>query len=201
MRQNISDTMLTDHDRQLNTPDHILKETILLYRILMVVLGGLVISSPANAEDISTDDVYACSEISENATRLSCYDEAVGRLKAAEDAGDVVSITRQEFEQVKRDSFGFSIPSLPKLAMPKIGDDDTGAIDKVSEPIKRIAITPDKKLIVTLRNGQIWRQIGSDTVRVSKKSPPSTAVIKKAALGSFMMKLDSGRSFRAKRIE
>ena len=174
-----------------------------MIRLSRVFLATLFVSLPAVAEGpASTTDVYACASIEDDAGRLACYDNAVGRLKAAEDAGEVATITREEVEQVKRDSFGFSIPALPKLALPKLGGgDDDGQIDEIQQAVVNARTNPYKKVIITLDNGQVWEQTDSTRIYLSKKKPPQMAKIKSAAVGSFKMKLDNGRTFRAKRVK
>ena len=155
---------------------------------------------PALAEDVSTSDVYACKDIPTDAERLACYDIAVGRLKAAEDAGEVKTFTRKEVEEVKRDSFGLSIPSLPKLAFggrDESGNSNSDELTEVTFPIKSIR-NSSNGVIITLENGQVWQQ--TDDRRVSSRGQKE-AFIYQAALGSFKMKLDGGRAFRVKRVE
>lgn len=173
-------------------------------RICLASLAIFGLTLPAVAETpIGTGDVYACAEIENNEDRLACYDTAVGRLKAAEEAGEVATVTRQEVEQVKKDSFGFSIPSLPKLAMPKLGgnDGDDGEIKEIEQAIVDVDKTRDNKLLITLANGQVWQQTDSLKIPVSKRSPPQSAVVKSASFGSFKMKLGNGRAFKAKRVK
>ena len=170
-------------------------------RVFLATASFALITLPSVGETpASTGDVYACSAIQTDAERLNCYDLAVGRLKAAEDAGEVATVTREEVEQVKRDSFGFSIPSLPKLALPKLGGGDDGQLDEITQNVVTTSTNSLKKVVVTLENGQVWQQIDSATIFISKKSPPKTATIKSAALGSYKMKL-AGKSFRVKRIK
>lgn len=172
-------------------------------RVLLISTSALAIILPSHAETpASTAEVYACAAIEDDTGRLECYDNAVGRLKAAEDAGEVATVTRAEVEQVKRDSFGFSIPSLPKLALPKLGSsDEDGQISELKEAITKARTNPYKKVVITLENGQVWEQTDSTRIYISKKRPPEFATIKSAALGSFKMKLDNGRVFRAKRVK
>jgi hypothetical protein len=154
---------------------------------------------PALAEDVSTSDVYACKDIAADADRLACYDAAVGRLKAAEEAGEVKTFTRKEVEEVKRDSFGFSIPSLPKLAFgSKDGSGNSASEDltEVTFPVKSVSGSRGA-LIVTLENGQVWQQTDSKSISPLKKKE---ARIYQAALGSYKMKLDGGLAFRVERI-
>ena len=126
-------------------------------RFLSAIAAICLVSMPALAEDASTDDVYACAGISTDAERLACYDAAVGRLKAAEDAGEVTTITRSEVEKVKRESFGFSIPSLPSFALNKSGGE--AEVEEVTVPIRSVRAGPYGKVTITLENGQVWSQI------------------------------------------
>lgn len=172
-------------------------------RTSLASIAVIALALPAMAETpATTGEVYACADISDDLQRLACYDTAVGRLKAAEEAGEVATVTREEVEQVKQDSFGFSIPSLPKLALPKLGGGDKdGEIKEIEQTIVSARLNPLKKVIITLENGQVWQQTDTTRIYVSKKKPPQKAVIKTAALGSFKVKIDNGRVFKAKRIK
>ena len=54
-------------------------------QIALIAAAISLAAMPALAEDVSTSDVYACKDIVSDADRLTCYDAAVGRLKAAEE--------------------------------------------------------------------------------------------------------------------
>ena len=168
-----------------------------MIRPLALIAALSLTALPALAEtgDVSTSDVYACKDISTDAERLACYDAAVGRLKAAEDAGEVKTFTRKEVEEVKRDSFGFSIPSLPKLAFG--GSDDAEDLKRVDQPVKTVGGTRGA-LRVTLENGQVWVQ--TDDKGISPRNQKE-ARIYEAALGSYKMKLDGGLAFRVERVK
>lgn len=159
-------------------------------------IAGMIIAlgSPAFAEGISTDDVYACRSVADDAERLACYDAAVGRLQEAEAAGDVTTVTRQEVEKVREDSFGFSIPSLPSLM---IGKSDDKNLKEIILPVKAVRGTRGN-LVVTLENGQVWRQVDTKPLR---NNGQTEAQIYQAALGSYKMKLDGGIAFRVERVK
>ena len=176
--------------------------------IALIAVAISLTALPALAEDVSTSDVYACKEIAADADRLACYDAAVGRLKAAEDAGEVKTFTRKEVEEVKRDSFGFAIPSLPKLAFG--GKDESGKAK--ADDLKEVtfvirSVKKEKDLVrrdrdrvrVTLENGQVWVQTDDRNIRV--KGSPKEARIFQASLGSYKMKLDGGLAFRVERVK
>ncbi|MEQ9316265.1 MAG: hypothetical protein RLN72_10465 [Henriciella sp.] len=173
--------------------------------ILLSAGAVLGMIAPAIAQDAgdsaSTTSVYACIDVADDLERLACYDAAVGRLKAAEETGDVVTVTRQQVEEVKRESFGFSLPSLPKLVMPKLGSDDGDEIKEMTLAVDRVSRGSDGKLIIYLENGQVWQQIENKRVAYSPKVGVKNATIKSAALGSFRMKFDDGVPFRARRIQ
>lgn len=154
----------------------------------------------ADEANVSTSAVYACADEVDDMARLACYDAAVGRLKAAEEAGEVTTISRADVEEVKRDSFGLSIPSLPKLAMPKLGNNaqDT-ELSNIEDAVASYTTGRDGA-IISLVNGQVWQQTDSKRTGVGRRSPPETALVKKGAFGSFMMKIDDGPLFRVKRI-
>ena len=174
-------------------------------RQFLPVLTVTLLIPLANAEETkpaTTDAVYACASITDDIERLACYDNAVGRLKAAEDAGEVTTISRAEVETVQREAFGFSLPSLPRIAMPKLGgDSDDGEISEITSGGTNIRESRGNGLRITLDNGQIWQQTDGRRVTYSKRKGVKEATVKQAALGSFMMKLDGGVAFRVKRVE
>lgn len=176
-------------------------------RFILPSLALILGTSAAVAQDdqpISTQAVYDCAALSDDTERLACYDNAVGRLKAAEESGEVTTISRSEVETVQREAFGFSLPSLPRLAMPRLGssgDADGATVTEITSGVKSIRSSKVSGLTITLENGQIWRQTDNRRVNYSKRKGVDQAVVKQAAFGSFMMKLDGGVAFRVKRIQ
>jgi hypothetical protein len=172
-----------------------------------VVLSALLLGPAglvAHAQDdapISTEAIYACAEIAEDAERLACYDETVGRFEAAEAAGEVTTISKAEVEELQKDSFGFSLPSIPRIVMPKFGGGDEDAeLNTVTLAVTEVERLRYDNLRVTLENGQIWEQTDGKRIQFSKRLGVEAAEIKRASFGSFMMKLDGGASFRVKRL-
>lgn len=175
-------------------------------RIAMTLTALVLISPVALGETTpaSTEDVYACAALSDDVERLECYDNAVGRLKAAEEAGEVTTVSRAEVEEVQKEAFGFSLPSLPKLAMPKFGNTDEqkdGELTTITLPVASVKSSKVSGLTITLENGQVWQQNESRTVRYSKKKGVKEATIKRAAMGGYRMKLDGGVAFRVRRVK
>src|SRR5207344_3661661 len=53
-----------------------------------------------------------CRKLTENAARLACYDEATAAFDQAESKGDVVVIDREQAREVRKQAFGFTLPSI-----------------------------------------------------------------------------------------
>lgn len=174
-----------------------------MFKILLpAALIGIATPVMAAQEDqpISTQAIYACAEIADDTDRLACYDETVGRFEAAEAAGEVTTISKSEVEEIKKDSFGFALPSIPRIVMPKFGGDDKDDLDSVTIAVTEVERLRYDNLRVTLENGQIWEQTDGKRVQFSKRVGVESAKITRAAFGSFKMKLDNGVSFRVKRL-
>ncbi|MEM9740511.1 MAG: hypothetical protein AAF829_11640 [Pseudomonadota bacterium] len=153
----------------------------------------------AETNETSTAAVYACADTEDDVARLACYDAAVGRLQAAEEAGEITTITREEVESVQRDTFGLSFPSLPALAIPRLGGDpdDDGQLESITFAVTKIERNSYNKAVITLENDQVWVQTDSGTFSLRGIEE---AQIQRAAIGSFRMKLDGGRAFRVRRL-
>ena len=175
-------------------------------RPLISLAALILLACPAIAEDNPLSDVYACVDKADDMERLACYDAAVGVVKTAEEAGEITTVSRAQIEEVERDSFGFHIPSLPKLALPHFGSNENGDGDRperireVRSAITRIGTSATGKVEITLENGQVWRQTDS-TFLVKARRNPEMATIKHGAFSSYRMQLDNGRWFKARRIK
>lgn len=150
-----------------------------------------------------TDRIYACAALPEDMVRLACFDDAVGALRSKEEAGLVQTIDIAMIETIEREAFGFSMPSLPKL-FSRAASGKTLAereeVEEISVAIESARLqSVTGRAIVTLENGQTWEQIDTTKIQSSSLRKAKQARVRKAALGSFMMALDDGRSFRVKR--
>jgi len=196
---------------------------------------------------LGSQNSHGQSTSSPSSARLACYDASVGRLETAEKSGDIVTLSRSDINQAKKDSFGFrndqasTIDLLTKSETPtksteftkpdaEIKDkQDKKALKKAEKAKKkaekakkkeqtasldvenldqvRLEIAQTKtfgyeKTRFFLTNGQVWDQVDSVKVRVPrvKDGNPNVAEIKKAALGSFFLRINGkGRAIRIRR--
>ena len=183
--------------------------------ILAIYCSSNVIAQSPESSPSEISNVYACRDIPDAEQRLKCYDTAVGRLEDAQKSGSIVAIGKKELETIERESFGFNIPSLPKLTKLFGGSKDKSSVDS-KKPFKRADLNSDQSNIILeisktkefgykktrfyLKNGQVWEQVGTGKVRVSKKNP-GKAHIRKASLGSYLLRVNgSGAAISVRRI-
>ena len=134
------------------------------------------------------DQVFACAAVTGETERLACYDQAVGRLRQAETSGEVVTVDRAQAEEIERDAFGFSLPSLPRLFGRERGAEP--AFTELRLEIARVESRPNLPARFTMSNGQVWTQIGTEAVRNVR--PGGAVTVRRAALGSFLMSVEAG---------
>jgi hypothetical protein len=176
-----------------------------------IVCAFVFLAPPAFAQAAPLDGIYACAGIPDRAARLTCFDVAVASLKKADAAGGVAVVDRTQIEKAEKEAFGLVAPSLTAIAESARASSSTpGAgpasvqrskgLEKVTFPVRSIVKGPDGRYRFTMENGQVWRQTDGITLPAIGKGPWQ-AEIRKAAIGSFMLKLDDRTSVRVKRAE
>jgi hypothetical protein len=137
-----------------------------------------------------------CRKLTDDSARLACYDKAVDALGQALSQGQVVAVDHAQVQAVRRQAFGFTLPSLSFL--------DRGArpeeINEVTLTIESASQGGDGKWIIVLEGGQVWRQIDTGEFSHDPK-PGAKATIKKAMLGSYMMTIGGHAAVRVHRDE
>jgi hypothetical protein len=174
---------------------------------------ALVVAAPAFAQQASLDKVYACTGMADDAARLACFDAAVAGLKTATETGDAVVVNRAQIEKAEKEAFGLAAPTLSALAesaaataKPMASTTATTpaakpkALENVNLAVKAIDKGADGRYRFIMENGQVWRQ--SDDLKLAALGKgPWTAEIRKAAIGTFMLKLGDRTAVRVKRLE
>ncbi len=138
--------------------------------------------------------------ITADADRLACFDRQVGAMETASQRDEVVVLDKGELNKTRKTLFGFSFPKLPFLG----GGDDDGAA-KEEEGVSHIQATIASlrslgygKWQIGLEDGAQWMTTEAVTGRDPKVG--QSIEIKRAAMGSFMGKVEGGRAIRMKRV-
>jgi len=159
------------------------------------VTAALVIlcAAPAAAQDQQTEPpqvvagVYACAGVSNDAERLACYDNAVGRMRQAESEGQFVAVDRERAEVLRRESFGFTLPSVANLFGGRGGDE---VLDRIELDVERVLTRADGRHIFVMADGQRWVQV--EPRRTSNVRAGDSVIVRRASLGSFMLVSERG---------
>ena len=173
-----------------------------LYMALAILISTAAFT-PAKAQTSPLSTIYACASITDNVDRLACFDKNVPVLKVKEEKKEIITIDAEGIKEIERDSFGFSLPSLPKLGILKSKSEKA---KKVTQYYTVKSVSPSRKgVTLTMENGHVWRQINGDIGKIPKGT--LTAKIKPATVGTFFISLKNekgkgGRKgARFKRIE
>jgi len=146
------------------------------------------------------NNVYSCASVSDSAARLECYDQAVGRLRQAQDGGQLVAVDRGQIQTLERESFGFSIPTLSSL-IPNFGGDDSDepSLERLELAVARVVTRGSGRQAIVMENGQIWADteiITNPTIREG-----DTVIIRRGPLGNYLMSSPRGGAARRVRRE
>ena len=135
-----------------------------------------------------------CRKLTDNTARLACFDETAAQLDQAEAKGDIVVVDREQARKVRRQAFGFTLPSMSLFERGEKTEDISSADGKVASAHKNLA----GKWVLTLEDGAVWTQVDTTEVPIDPK-PGDTVKIRKASLGSYLLSLGNQRAYRAHR--
>ena len=146
--------------------------------------------APTNAPVVQA--VVDCRKIDDATQRLACYDAAVAALNTAQSSGDLVTLDRKQRQAVRKQAFGFTLPSLSMF--------DTGekSVDRIDDTIASAHQIGQGRWVFQMQDGAVWRQI-DDEFLSRNPHPGSAVVISRAALGSYMLSVDGQPGVRVHR--
>lgn len=171
--------------------------------MMRIVVAGAILAfsaSAAAAQDPARADVLerlaGCRSQPDPAQRLACYDAAAAALDEAERAGDVVVLDREQMRETRRGLFGFAMPSLDIFNRGgELAEEEE--IDNVSYVVRIAREARDDEWVFTMEDGSVWRQI--DGRMWGRPRAGQTAIVRRAALGSFMMNVGDAPAIRVRR--
>ena len=137
-----------------------------------------------------------CAEVPDVGARLSCYEAASAALKAAVAAGDVLMVDRQQVRDVRRQAFGFSLPSI------SLFDRDAPAepIDRVESRLASAARDGVGRWTFRLEDGGVWSQVDSEVLMFAPK-PGMAVIVRKGLVGAYFLGLDGRAGVRVRRVQ
>lgn len=173
-----------------------MSRTVLLGLTVLTLSAGSALAQtpPPPARAAALKALNDCRGLTDSAARLTCYDSAAAGLDAAERSGDVVVLDREQVRAAKRDTFGLRLPSFDLFDR----DDAQRSteVDRISSTVAS-AGQGARGWIVTLANGQTWRQ--TDGRGLYRVRPGDAVEIRRGALGSYFMRVAGQPGVRAQR--
>jgi hypothetical protein len=152
--------------------------------LLLFLCCGAALADEKPASKIPPE-LRSCVGIERNTERLACFDRGVAVLLGA------AGVTAPSVES----SFGLvaSTPRVDAARDAEVAED----LKKVAGKVTAVATANDGSAVVTLDNGQVWRQLSGGQLLLKVGDQVE---INRAALGSFQMKVPTGRTGKVKRV-
>ena len=156
-----------------------------------IAAPNLVASRTAVAQAISD-----CRKVADKDARLDCYDKAADAFEQAQQAGQVVVVDRAQMHEVKRQAFGFALPSLNLFTRgPKEED-----VKDVTVKLTGAHEDATGKWVMVTEENAVWRQT-DDSELFNPPPAGSSVAIRRAALGSFFCNVDRQTAIRCARTQ
>lgn len=141
----------------------------------LIAAGAFLVSnSLAQAEALN------CSQIGEPGERLACYDLQFPSEPRTEQTPEVTQVDNAPVTTDKGDSF------------------DNPEQITVESVVTAIKDEPQKKMVFSLENGQIWLQNSPQNLPIQSGDK---VTIKSASIGGYLLRNESGTSTRVRRIK
>jgi hypothetical protein len=145
------------------------------------------------------EGLAACQSLTDPTARLACYDTAVARIVAAAAQGEVRVVDREDMERTRRRLFGFSLPDLGIFGDNK-DDGQSDELDMLESTITSVSRTGDDAWIIAIEDGDAVWQIRDAPMRFARPRPGDKVVFKKAALGSYFIRVNGQIGVKGTRI-
>ncbi len=138
----------------------------------------------------------ACKDQADPALRLACYDAAAVEVIEEIDKGQLKIVDQAEIRRTRRGLFGFSLPDLGLFG----GGDDAPDMDMLETTITSVRYTGDDAFLFKTKEGATW-QVNNAPSRLREVRVGNPVVFKKAAMGSYFIRIDGQMGVKGKRVQ
>lgn len=165
--------------------------TLLTYFGLSLPLAGHADAQSAPQSPGRTlEPLMACRNIDAAEARLACFDRETAAISGQ---GQVAIITPDDVRENQRRAFGFSANFINPFASG--GQDE---LQEISANTTEVRDLGRNQWRITLDDGSVWRKTDNTAVSFStRRQYPAT--VRRAALGSYLMKVGDRPAFRVQR--
>lgn len=172
---------------------------------IAVACAAVALATPAAADERKPSEseylqaLRSCQQIAEGSARLACYDAAVGRVVAATEEGEVRIVDREDVERTRRRLFGFSLPDIGIFGGGKGEDEEDEELAMLESTITSARRNGDDWVFTIAEGGAVW-QIQNPPMRLAGLRTGDKVVLKKAALGSYFIRVNGQTGVKGSRI-
>lgn len=165
--------------------------------VLIGTAGSPIWAKPtlAQGSPAGFERLMACRGLSESAARLACFDREAGAVGAAVARRDIVVVDREAVGKTRRSLFGLALPNLGIF-----GDDGKDAIKQIDGVVAGVSTNRDGGYVFSLADGSRWTQIDDRPIAIEPRSGDKV-VVRKAALGSYMLSVGRQPDVRVRRLD
>ena len=171
----------------------------------LLLLAALLVGVPAAAGLAQSDTaqqqrpelfeaLLRCRAVVEADAKLQCFEAATASLEQAVERREVVVVDRAQVRESRRQLFGVALPRLPIF-----GDgEDEDEINSVEGVVESADQDRNGRWIVRLEDGATWAQVDNNALALRPR-PGQPVLINRAALGSYMMRVNRQPGIRVRR--
>ena len=141
-------------------------------------------------------DVLGCKSVAEADKRLACFDAATAALAGAIERRDVAVADREQVRKARRSLFGLSLPSIDIFGGSETEAEKAEA--EVTDTVRSARLDGDGYYVIVLASdGAVWHQTAGQLALPPRTG--ETVKVRRAALGSYFIRVGSMPAVRARR--
>jgi len=159
---------------------------------LVAIVSSLTFAQTVTAETVDlVSKVKACSQISDNKSRLTCFDALSNASRTVETSKPIPTVNSSVSEQ--------AIDEFAKSHVQKTEEEEAKEVTTITLTISKLSKTVRDQWKISFVNGQKWQQ--KDSTRL-KLTEGARVILTKGALGAvYLQKENSNKRIKVKRLK
>lgn len=169
----------------------------LLNGVAVALMAAGAQPAQSDARPAAVSALLQCRTITDDMARLRCFDAAAAQYEAAAARGELLVVDRRQVRQTRRRLFGLPLPDINLFGADERSEDRPRSVEG---EITRVSYDRNRGgWVLTLKDGAVWTQTDNVTLAVEPRAGQSV-VINRAALGSYMMRVNKQPGIRVRRV-